>query len=156
MEPMIGDRRPDALGDLCFLPDETLCAILDLLSPADLARLSCVSRWYRCFTTLTAFSFDLGDIERKKTITLEEFQSEYDGKKPVLLTELANTWPARTKWMVDQLSLNYGDVAFRISQRTSKKITMKFRDYVSYMEVQHDEDPLYIFDEKVSPYFSVL
>lgn len=74
----------------------------------------------------------------------------------VLLTELAYTWPARTKWMVDQLSLNYGDVAFRISQRSSKKITMKFRDYISYMEVQHDEDPLYIFDEKVAPYFSVL
>ncbi|CAL9064525.1 unnamed protein product [Musa banksii] len=211
MEPMIGDRRPDALGTLRVLPDETLCAILDLLSPTDLALLSCVSsvmyilcneeplwmsqclrdgglveyrsswkkttlhrqnlyskseicekprqfdgfiswflykRWYRCFTTLTAYSFDVGDIERKKSLTLEEFQSEYDGKRPVLLTELAYTWPARTKWMVDQLSLNYGDVAFRISQRSSKKITMKFRDYISYMEVQHDEDPLYIFDEK--------
>lgn len=26
---------------------------------------------------------------------------------------------------------------------------MKFKDYVSYMKVQHDEDPLYIFDDKV-------
>lgn len=27
---------------------------------------------------------------------------------------------------------------------------MKFKDYVAYMNVQHDEDPLYIFDYKVS------
>lgn len=45
--------------------------------------------------------------------------------------------------------LNYGDTAFKISQRSSRKITMKFKDYVSYIKVQHDEDPLYIFDDKV-------
>lgn len=67
----------------------------------------------------------------------------------VLLTELANTWPARTKWTIKQLSLDYGDITFRISQRSSQKIKMKLRDYVSYMEGQHDEDPLYIFDDKV-------
>lgn len=26
---------------------------------------------------------------------------------------------------------------------------MKFKDYASYLQLQHDEDPLYIFDEKV-------
>ena len=67
----------------------------------------------------------------------------------VMLNGLADTWPARQKWTTDQLLQNYGDVAFKISQRSSKKISMKFKDYVSYMEVQHDEDPLYIFDEKV-------
>ncbi|KAI3740540.1 hypothetical protein L2E82_31008 [Cichorium intybus] len=36
----------------------------------------------------------------------------------------------------------------RISQRSAKKLSMKFEDYVSYMQVQHDEDPLYIFDDK--------
>jgi len=66
-----------------------------------------------------------------------------------MLNGLADTWPARQKWTTDQLLQNYGDVAFKISQRSSKKISMKFKDYVSYMEVQHDEDPLYIFDEKV-------
>lgn len=67
----------------------------------------------------------------------------------VMLTGLADTWPARHKWTTDQLLLNYGDVAFKISQKSSRKITMKFKDYVTYMKVQHDEDPLYIFDEKV-------
>jgi len=66
-----------------------------------------------------------------------------------MLSGLADTWPARHKWTTDQLLLNYGDVAFKISQRGARKVSMKFKDYVSYMKVQHDEDPLYIFDEKV-------
>lgn len=45
--------------------------------------------------------------------------------------------------------MDFGEVPFRISQRSPQKITMKLKDYVSYMELQHDEDPLYIFDDKV-------
>ncbi|GKV33666.1 hypothetical protein SLEP1_g42142 [Rubroshorea leprosula] len=37
------DRRPDALGDLKVLPDELICAILECLTPRDVARLACVS-----------------------------------------------------------------------------------------------------------------
>lgn len=105
-------------------------------------------RLYRCHTTLDGFTFDNGKAERRKDLSLEEFCHEYDGKKPVLLAGLADTWPARSTWTTDQLLLNYGDTAFKISQRSSRKITMKFKDYVSYMKVQHDEDPLYIFDDK--------
>lgn len=67
----------------------------------------------------------------------------------VLLTELAEAWPARSTWTTEPLLQNYGDTIFRISQRSPKKILMKFKDYVSYMKCQHDEDPLYIFDDKV-------
>jgi hypothetical protein len=66
-----------------------------------------------------------------------------------VLTKLAETWPARTKWTLHQLTKDFGEVPFRISQRSPQKITMKLKDYVSYMELQHDEDPLYIFDDKV-------
>ncbi|KAJ4965124.1 hypothetical protein NE237_016973 [Protea cynaroides] len=105
-------------------------------------------RFYRCFTTLDAFSFDMGNVERKKNLSLEDFHHKYDGQKPVLITELAETWPARSKWTVDQLLENYGDTEFRISQRSAKKIKIKFKDYVLYLKLQHDEDPLYIFDDK--------
>ncbi|PKA49531.1 F-box protein [Apostasia shenzhenica] len=170
------DRRPDALGDFCVLPDELICTLLELLSPSDIGRLSCVSRknfytktevsqkhplqfdgfnsvflyrrWYRCFTSLDMFSLDSRDVERRANLSMEEFQHNYDGKRPVLLTEVAGSWPARYKWTLDQLLSNYGDAAFRISQRSSKKITMKFKDYVFYMKCQHDEDPLYVFDDK--------
>ncbi|KAK6940180.1 F-box domain [Dillenia turbinata] len=105
-------------------------------------------RLYRCHTTLSGFSFDDGNVARENNISLEEFSTKYDGQKPVLLSGLADSWQARNTWTVDQLSQKYGDMAFRISQRSSRKITMKFKDYVSYMGLQHDEDPLYVFDDK--------
>lgn len=67
----------------------------------------------------------------------------------IILSGLVDTWPARHAWSIDNLSQKYGDTAFRISQRSTKKISMKFKDYAAYMELQHDEDPLYIFDDKV-------
>ncbi|KAL4280497.1 hypothetical protein GQ457_03G033490 [Hibiscus cannabinus] len=207
----IKDRRADSLGDFKYLPDEVICAILDYLTPPDLARLACVSsfmyifcneeplwmsvclkkvnvqiqykgswkktalhlenlpnkyiefcrkplqfdgfsspflyrRLYRCHTTLDGFSFDDGNVGRKKNISAEQFRREYDGIKPVLLNGLVDTWPARSTWTIDQLVSKYGDVAFKIS--SSLKFSMKFKDYVSYMKQQHDEDPLYIFDDK--------
>ncbi|GAB4861269.1 hypothetical protein Ancab_036430 [Ancistrocladus abbreviatus] len=105
-------------------------------------------RLYRCYTRLDGFAEDGGNVERKKDLSLEEFHHEYDGKKPVLLTGLADTWPAKMAWTTEQLLLKYGDTAFKISQRSPHKIKMKFKDYVSYMKHQHDEDPLYIFDDK--------
>nr|XP_027092184.1 F-box protein At1g78280-like [Coffea arabica] len=207
------DRRFQALGDLRFLPDETLCAILTYLSPHDIGRLSCVSsvmyifcneeplwttlclknvnrqleykgswkrttlhqldllteyektpakqlhfngfyslflyrRLYRCYTTLDGFSFDNGNVDRKKDLSLQEFYDDYDGQKPVLISGLADTWPARNSWTFEQLLQNYGDLAFRLSQRSSRKVMMTFKDYVSYTQIQHDEDPLYVFDDK--------
>lgn len=105
-------------------------------------------RWYRCFTSLSSYSFDNGHVERKDDLSLDQFRPQYDGKSPVLLSKLVETWPARTKWTIQQLVLDYGEVTFRISQRSPQKIIMTLKDYVSYMELQHDEDPLYIFDDK--------
>lgn len=67
----------------------------------------------------------------------------------VLIDGLADTWPARKAWTLEQLLMDYGDVKFHLSQKSSKKILMCFKDYASYMQIQHDEDPLYVFDDKV-------
>ncbi|GMJ02494.1 hypothetical protein like AT1G78280 [Hibiscus trionum] len=207
------DRRADALGNFSRLPDELICALLDYLTPPDIARLACVSsvmyifcneeplwmslclkkvngplqykgswkkttlhlealpnecidfrrkplqfdgfssfflykRLYRCHTTLDGFAFDDGNVERQNGLSMDQFDQEYDAKKPVLLAGLAECWPARNNWTIDKLLLKYGDTVFKISKRTPGKISMKFKDYVSYVKEQHDEDPLYIFDEK--------
>ncbi|KAL7085513.1 hypothetical protein ACP275_14G285000 [Erythranthe tilingii] len=105
-------------------------------------------RLYRCYTSLNGFSFDDGNVERRENISLEEFRKDYDGQKPVLIDGLTDNWPARKSWTSEQLSLKYSDTKFRISQRSSKKVNMKFKDYISYIQIQHDEDPLYIFDDK--------
>lgn len=39
------DRRPEALGSLSVLPDETICVLLEYLAPRDIAHLACVSRF---------------------------------------------------------------------------------------------------------------
>jgi len=52
MQMAVKDRRPGALGDLSVLPDEVICRILSLLSPRDVARISCVSRYYDLDTLL--------------------------------------------------------------------------------------------------------
>lgn len=44
MEAAGNGRREAALGALSVLPDEVLCAVVDILSPADIGRLACVSR----------------------------------------------------------------------------------------------------------------
>ncbi|XP_019174529.1 PREDICTED: F-box protein At1g78280 isoform X2 [Ipomoea nil] len=105
-------------------------------------------RLYRCYTALNGFAFDNGNVERSKNLSLEEFHDKYDGQKPVLIAGLADSWPASNTWTTEQLVLKYGDTTFKISQRSPRKITMTLKDYVSYMQLQHDEDPLYIFDEK--------
>ncbi|KAL0878283.1 hypothetical protein Bca101_027989 [Brassica carinata] len=178
------DRRPEALGSLSVLPDETICALLEHLDPRDIARLACVSsvmyilcnekplwmslclrrakgpfeyrgswknttlhlegvtqenayrkplqfdgfnslylykRFYRCNTSLDGFAFDDGNVERRGEISLDEFTKEYDAKKPVLLSGLADSWPASKAWTIDQLSEKYGE---------------------------RDEDPLYVFDDR--------
>lgn len=45
MEAAGNGRREAALGALAVLPDEVLCAVVDLLPPADIGRLACVSRY---------------------------------------------------------------------------------------------------------------
>lgn len=40
-------------------------------------------RWYRCNIALESFACDTGVIERRENLSLDEFRSTYDGKKPV-------------------------------------------------------------------------
>ncbi|KAJ0752762.1 putative transcription factor & chromatin remodeling &Metalloenzymes JmjC family [Helianthus annuus] len=105
-------------------------------------------RFYRCYTRLDGFAFDQGNVERKTDLSPDEFLQQYDGQKPVLVPCLAETWMARKTWTPEQLLIKYGDTSFRISQRSANKVSMKLKDYVSYMQEQHDEDPLYIFEDK--------
>lgn len=50
----VKDRRPDALGDLKIIPDEIICSMLEHLTPRDVGRLACVSRF--CFILFISVS----------------------------------------------------------------------------------------------------
>ncbi|CAK9871623.1 unnamed protein product [Sphagnum jensenii] len=105
-------------------------------------------RWYRCHVVLDSFAMDKGVIDRREHLSLKDFQAFYDGKKPVLVTDLTKEWPAQKTWNLKQMVDRYGDVAFKVSQSHGKKVKMKLKDYASYMQSQNDEEPLYIFDSK--------
>ncbi|CAK9268959.1 unnamed protein product [Sphagnum jensenii] len=105
-------------------------------------------RWYRCHVVLDSFAMDKGVIDRREHLSLKDFQAFYDGKKPVLVTDLTKEWPAQKTWNLKQMVGRYGDVAFKVSQSHGKKVKMKLKDYASYMQSQNDEEPLYIFDSK--------
>ncbi|BBN10747.1 histone arginine demethylase JMJD6 [Marchantia polymorpha subsp. ruderalis] len=103
-------------------------------------------RWYRCHVALDSFALDKGAVERKRGLMPEEFTAIYDGKKPVLLADLMTDWPANERWRLDELAKSCGDAAFKVSQPHGKSIDMTMKDYAQYMSIQHDEEPLYIFD----------
>ncbi|XP_024543827.1 F-box protein At1g78280 isoform X2 [Selaginella moellendorffii] len=103
-------------------------------------------RWYRCHMSLENFFYDAGAIERRKELSYDVFVQNYDVQKPVLLTDLAEDWPARRTWTIDQLVHRYGDSEFKVSQSYGQRIRMTLKDYADYTRSQHDEDPLYIFD----------
>ncbi|GJN41043.1 hypothetical protein PR202_gn00367 [Eleusine coracana subsp. coracana] len=136
MEAAGNGRREAALGALAVLPDEVLCAVVDLLPPADIGRLACASSvmYILCNEEPLWMSKCLsigGPLEYKGLVYVQRIITF--GKSLVSLM---------------QLTKDFGEVPFRISQRSPQKISMKLKDYVSYMELQHDEDPLYIFDDK--------
>ncbi|GAQ84534.1 Phosphatidylserine-specific receptor PtdSerR [Klebsormidium nitens] len=103
-------------------------------------------QWYRCHIDLHTFSFDTGHVERRGNISQQEFAAEFDGKKPVLLTDIVGRWPASQEWTLPKLVDRFGDAKFKVSQAHGKAVKMTLRDYAAYTRVQHDEEPLYIFD----------
>uniref|UniRef100_A0A0D6R5E3 JmjC domain-containing protein n=1 Tax=Araucaria cunninghamii TaxID=56994 RepID=A0A0D6R5E3_ARACU len=142
-----GSWKETTIEKLCLTKDITTISKSRLCFKG-FSSLFLYKRWYRCHVAFENFSFDNGVVERIGDISSEEFRLRYDGKGPVLLTELANDWSAKHTWTLEKLAEKYGEVAFCISQTNADKITMKLKDYVSYMQLQNDEDPLYIFDPK--------
>ncbi|KAF3772971.1 F-box protein [Nymphaea thermarum] len=88
------------------------------------------------------------DDRKMAELNLKEKEKELV-ENIVLLTSLSESLPAINKWTVEQLAEDYGDASFRISQGSAKKIRTNFKDYATYLKAQHDEYPLYVFDDKV-------
>ena len=95
---------------------------------------------------------------------------------PLVITRAIDAWPAMSKlcvrvwvwffganvrtktwhavcliaeWSGEQLAARFADVEWEISHTaTDGLVTMTMADYMSYMQQQHDEEPLYIFDAR--------
>lgn len=83
-------------------------------------------------------------IERRETISREEFLREYYiPKKPVILTNLAKSWPATTKWTPEYLIKTYGHLEVPIIGPDFHKpgpnymkshLTMTLGEYIKLIE----------------------
>eukprot|EP00850_Spirogloea_muscicola_P023336 SM000349S12876 [mRNA] locus=s349:45119:51548:+ [translate_table: standard] len=107
-------------------------------------------RWYRCHVALAGFALDDGAIERHAGLDAAAFARDFDGIKPVVLTDVAAAWPAMRRWssLGALAAAAPANAAFKVSQSQGKKVTMELKAYLAYMAQQRDEEPLYIFDEK--------
>lgn len=106
-------------------------------------------RWYLANCSLHNFHVDYGKVDRKRLseLTVQDFIEEYDAvEKPMLISDGCKDWKAMQAWNKTDLVEKYGDVVFKISSKGKKSIKMALRDYVTYVNQQHDHIPLYIFD----------
>ncbi|KAG5543961.1 hypothetical protein RHGRI_016641 [Rhododendron griersonianum] len=149
-----GSWKKTALNHLC-VPNEYEETCRKPMHFDGFNSLFMLRRHYRCYTTLAGFSFDAGNVERKEDLSLEDFHQEFDAKKPVLISGLTDTWPARQTWTIDQLLLNYGDTAFKISQRTFVQFGEVAPGLLKDYSVPHlfQEDYFDVLDREKRPAF---
>jgi len=89
----------------------------------------------------------LGEVERRKNISVDEFWARYAiPGVPVVLEGLAEDWPARSLWTFDFFRQNYGgkDVTVWAGGRKTTSRIMKLNSYLEYMESTQDEIPDYL------------
>jgi len=73
-------------------------------------------------------------------LSVDEF-SEHWVNKPFILTSPVKQWPVFQTWSTDRLLERYAEVAFR-----AESVDWPLRTYIEYMNNNHDESPLYLFD----------
>jgi len=122
------------------------------------------SRWLRGQTDYGNFTADTGHVPRLNPVgyggeldmSLEDFRRYYDRLyplhgRPVILTGLINAWPAWTNqsWTPDALTQRFKHTIFKCTEfnRYGKRVWMTMADFVTYMRRQHDDKPIYLFDD---------
>jgi hypothetical protein len=90
-----------------------------------------------------------GQVERRREVRRGEFLARYYARNtPVVLMDIADTWPARNAWTLDYLEQQLGDETVEIminrdsdpsyERRGERHRTrLKFREYIGYLR----EDP---------------
>jgi len=110
-------------------------------------------RWYRANCSLEQWSkLDVQTVERRSNLSLNEFIEEYDNKnKPVIITDALSHWKAKKEWTKENLIKRFGNLKFKtdeVDYYKQEKLYMMMSDYWTYAEQNHDEDPIYLFDDK--------
>lgn len=92
---------------------------------------------------LTSFASNIpkpNQISRLTDLDVDDFSSHWSDT-PFILTEPVKTWEVFRNWDEQELLAQYGRVRFR-----AEAVDWTLSDYVAYMNNNHDESPLYLFD----------
>lgn len=79
-------------------------------------------------------------IVRLDDLSPDCFSSDWVDK-PFVLTSPVKQWPIYRSWSAERLLEKYADVRFR-----AESVDWPLASYVEYMNNNHDESPLYLFD----------
>jgi len=85
------------------------------------------------------------NVERvsAKSMSKEDFIQRFEkGNRPVVITDLATSWPAFKEWDWEKMEQKWGDKEF---QCEAAKLTLA--EYSEYCRGQTDDRPIYLFDK---------
>lgn len=107
--------------------------------------------WYRRFVDVRHFAaHDVGAVPREYDVPLDKFLLHYAmAGRPVVLHGETRNWPV-SQWHPEALRVRFGHVMMSCSHDISikKGVKMPLGVYLDYVDQQHDETPLYVFDAK--------
>jgi hypothetical protein len=99
---------------------------------------------------------NLQPIERRAGLTKQEFEEDYQKLgKPVIFTDLAESWPATEKWTFDWLRTNYGHLQVRLFDNNFRNpgkdylvptITKSFGEYLDIIENGPSELRMFLYN----------
>jgi hypothetical protein len=81
-------------------------------------------------------------IRRFENLAYEEFADKWT-QEPFVLSKCIQDWPVTSEWTIDSLLREHGETVFR-----AEAVDWPFTAYHEYLNNNHDESPLYLFDRK--------
>lgn len=99
---------------------------------------------------------ELRPIDRRAGLTRETFAKEYlEPQKPVVFTDLMDSWPAKTKWTIDYFKKEYGDLKVPVVSSNFSKpgkgymepdMIIPFKEYLQIMEGGPNDYRMFLFN----------
>jgi len=97
----------------------------------------------------------LHSLERINGLTKDAFAKSYlAARKPIILTDLMDTWPAKTKWTIDFFKSTYGEIQVPLYKTNRAKgekyiepdVIMPLHEYLSLLESGPTELRIFLFN----------
>mmetsp|Transcript_11075 Transcript_11075/g.25359 ORF Transcript_11075/g.25359 Transcript_11075/m.25359 type:complete len:487 (+) Transcript_11075:73-1533(+) len=88
---------------------------------------------------------------KRSEITPEEFFERFAlPRRPCIIEGAIEDWPAMQRWDIGPLLEHYAHAPFKVGEDDKgRKLRMKLKYFVDYMQSQQDDSPLYLFETKM-------